>query len=89
MRMAVSTVSCCSLYVQGRAMPTRAARMASTSVGAMATAPMPTATTMAATRATARSEEPEAAPAYGASSGCSSRARSAMALPVRGPKPSR
>ena len=34
-------------------------------------------------------EEPKAAPAYDASSGWSSRARSAMALPVRGPKPSR
>ena len=71
-------------------MPTRAARMASTSVGAMATAPMPTATQDGRHESGREGEQqPEAAAVYDASSGCSSRARSAMALPVRGPKPSR
>ena len=64
-------------------------RMATTSAGEMATAPIPMATTTAAMRTTARTTSRSPRAVYGASSGCSSSARSAMAWPVRGPKPMR
>ena len=89
MRIASRTVSCCSLKGQGGGEAQLRAQDAQHLRGRDGHGADADGQDDGRSEGDRQGDEPPAAPAYDASSGWSSRARSAMALPVRGPKPSR